>query len=156
MACRPSTYKCYHLYDTWTHESVHCSSNSHFLRAYSDFFITVLALLQAFFSLFFCPFGAAAASSACLAHFKHRVHVLDEFFFVSVRRPVDDTLCAHAVVAAKLAHSVVVQKADRGGHVQTETVNKLPDEVVAGLTNIARNTDVLGSLYDLKQVVYNA
>ena len=39
-----------------------------------------------------------------------------------------------------------MQEAHRGGDVEAEALLEIPDEVVAGLSNVARNADVLGPL----------
>ena len=56
------------------------------------------------------------------------------------------TLRMDAVITAKLAYAIMVQVTVLGRHIEVRTAAKFPNEMVAGLFNVARNAYVFGAL----------
>ena len=78
---------------------------------------------------------------------QHSVDGRGQLLLVPLRdSAVDDALRVDAVVPAEFAHPVMMQEAHRGGDIQAEALLEIPYEVVACLSNVARNADVLGPL----------
>ena len=92
----------------------------------------------------FSPFRDAPCGRGVHQHF---VDGRGQLLLVPLRdSAVDDALRLDAVVPAELADPVMMQEAHGGGDVQAEALLEIPYEVVASLSNVARNADVLGPL----------
>ena len=92
----------------------------------------------------FSPFREAPCDRGVL---QHSVDGRGQLLLVPLRdSTVDDALRLDAVIPAELADPVMMQEANRGGDVQAEALLEIPYEVVACLSNVARNADVLGPL----------